>query len=172
VDGGAFVYDVASRRRLLTLVPGTAQDPRAEAFYRGVFSPDGRTVAVAGSRGVRFWDSVTGRPRKTVLSGHTSVLRSVAYRRDGQQILTAGADGTVRVWDARTGSPLAVLARHGGPVNDAAFLPDGSIVSGGADHAVRVYRCETCGPADTLLGLAAKQVTRRLSAQERTQFGQ
>ncbi len=171
VYGLARVFDVATRRPLHTLAAGTNALAGPEEFYRGVFSPDGKTVAVAGSRDVRLWDVASGKERGFRLSGHTSVLRSVAYDADGSRLVTASADGTVRVWDARRGTALAVIARHAGRVNGAAFLRDGWIVSGGDDRTVRVYPCESCGSAGNLVKLAERQVTRELSDREREEFG-
>jgi WD40 repeat protein len=125
---------------------------------------------VAGSRDVRLWDVRSGAERDFRLAGHTSVLTSVAYAASGRRIVTASADGTTRVWDARDGTILAVLDRHAGAVNDAAFLSDGRIVSAGEDRTVRAYPCPTCAPASTLLAEARRQVTRGLSARERAEF--
>jgi WD40 repeat protein len=55
-------------------------------------------------------------------------LREVAFSPDGKTILTDGAEGTARLWDATTGKPIGVPMRHarfGGPV---AFSPDGKTV--------------------------------------------
>ena len=170
VYGLARVYDVDTHRPLRTLAAGTRANPGPEAFYRATFSPDGRTIAVAGSRDVRLWDSASGSERGYRLSGHTSVLRSVAYSADGRRIVTASADGTTRVWDAATGSVLAVLSRHAGRVNAAAFLPNGWIVSAGEDRSVRAYPCESCVPPDRLRDLAEREVTRGLSSREIKEF--
>ena len=40
-------------------------------------------------------------------------MRSVAFSPDGTRILTGGEDGTAKVWDARTGTPLLELKAHG-----------------------------------------------------------
>jgi WD40 repeat protein len=58
---------------------------------------------------VRIWDADTGEP-VTTLQGHTGGVRSVAYRPGGRQLATASWDGTVRVWDAETGTNLLVAA--------------------------------------------------------------
>jgi WD40 repeat protein len=45
---------------------------------------------------------------------------------DGRQVLTAGADGLVHLWDAATGREVGRAFEHSGsPVIDAAFSPDG-----------------------------------------------
>src|SRR5580658_9071500 len=45
-------------------------------------------------------------PALAVLSGHTDQVRSAAYSPDGTRIVTASADRTARIWDARTGAQL------------------------------------------------------------------
>ena len=171
VYGSARVFDTVSRKPLRRLTDASAADRGPEAFYRATFSPDGKTAAVAGSRDVRLWDVASGKPRGFRLSGHTSVLRSVAYSADGSRLVTASADGTVRVWDARSGTALAVIARHAGRVNGAVFLRNGWIASGGDDGTVRLYPCESCGSAASLVKLAERHVTRELSDREVEEFG-
>jgi WD40 repeat protein len=65
------------------------------------FSPDGRTLASAGTdRTVRLWDPVTGQPTAT-LFGHTEIVFSVAFSPDGHTLATGSMDGTVRLWTPR-----------------------------------------------------------------------
>jgi WD40 repeat protein len=55
------------------------------------------------------------------------------------QMLTAGADGTVLLWDSRTGEQLRVLRGHVGAVRSVRFGDDGRILSAGEDGTVRVW---------------------------------
>ena len=59
------------------------------------------------------------------------------------RIVSGGADGTVRLWKL-DGEPAAKpFEGHDGPVNSAAFSPDGTrIVSGSADGTVRLWTLE------------------------------
>ena len=58
--------------------------------------------------------------------------------------MTASEDKTARVWDAATGKAIAVLTGHQGPVNSAAFNPDGSrIVTASGDKTARVWDAAT-----------------------------
>jgi WD40 repeat protein len=64
----------------------------------------------------------------------------VNFSPDGNRIVTAGDDGTVRIWDAVTGRELKVLTGHQGVADSAAFSPDGRrIVSASADGTARVW---------------------------------
>jgi WD40 repeat protein len=64
----------------------------------------------------------------------------VAFRRDGQRLVTASNDGTARVWDAATGEPLVPPMRHRHFVRAAEFSPDGKwIVTASADGSGRLW---------------------------------
>jgi len=66
---------------------------------------------------------------------------SAAFSGDGSRIVSAGGDGTVRVWDAKSGKGIGEPLRgHQGGVWSAAFSGDGSrIVSAGEDGTVRLW---------------------------------
>ena len=51
---------------------------------------------------------------------------SAAFSRDGLRIITASENRTIRLWNAASGTEIAVLRGHENTVNSAAFSPDGS----------------------------------------------
>jgi WD40 repeat protein len=78
------------------------------------------------------------------LVGHTAAVTSVAFSRDGRQVVTASQDNTARVWDVATGRPLTKPLEHHGFVTAAAFSPDDRrIVTAGGDGTVRVWDAAT-----------------------------
>ena len=68
------------------------------------FSPDGTLLAVGGLDGaVRLVDARSG-GAQPALAGHDGWVSSMAFSPDGTTLVTGGGyDGTVRLWDVRTG---------------------------------------------------------------------
>jgi WD40 repeat protein/serine/threonine protein kinase len=74
------------------------------------------------------------------LVGHTGRVFTARFGADGQEILTAGADGTARLWDAATGRPWQILHGDSHFLADAVLAPDRSlVVAGGSDGFLRFW---------------------------------
>lgn len=108
-------------------------------------SPDGTTLAVAGSLGVWLYDAGTMEALQ-LLEGHSKPVEDVAWSPGGERLATASEDGTVRVWHLteEKRSPVKeewVLRGHVGSVSSVAWSPDGKqLASGGWDATIQVWR--------------------------------
>jgi WD40 repeat protein len=108
------------------------------------FSPDGSALAVSGGSPAEFgsvelW-SWPGRARVGQLDGHDDIVYETAWLGDGNVIVTASADRTVRVWQTATGKEIAKLVGHSGPVLCLAVSPDAALLcTGSTDQTIRVW---------------------------------
>jgi WD40 repeat protein/tRNA A-37 threonylcarbamoyl transferase component Bud32 len=118
-------------------------------------SPDGKTLAVGNSPGVRFFDARTYEQIGDPLAVSWGEGNSLAYSPDGQT-LAVGGDDIVLLIDARTRAQLAETA-IGGVAMRVAFTKDGSqlavlVVPGGvqglgaADAQITIRDAATLEP--------------------------
>jgi WD40 repeat protein len=136
-DGRVRLWDTTGRGQLGSL--------RGSGVYGMAFSRDGRTLATADDRGVRFWDRASLRPvGAPIRTGRA--IHSIAFSPDGRTLATAG-DRDVRLWDRATARPQGSPMRVGGAVVGVAFSPDGRTVAAGAkDGAVVLFDRATQRP--------------------------
>ena len=86
-------------------------------------------------------------PTYMTLYGHTGEIYLLEFSPDGQYIVTASRDKTLRIWDTQTcsqvGDPV-VLTGHRGPILSACFSPDGTlVVSTSYDETVCIWNAQS-----------------------------
>jgi WD40 repeat protein len=98
-------------------------------------------------------------------------VRFMAFSPDGTQLSSVSENGSVSLWDPRTGELLLTIP-HDGEVGGGAFSDDGRHLAvtvndlDGAADAVRVYTLDV----DELLEIADAEVTRELTPEERAGY--
>jgi WD40 repeat protein len=122
LDAAGFRVGAITGWALVDLQSGTVLDRGEVAMELGkvAFSPDGRHAAIGGAGPgggeVLVVDTVTGEPLRPPVVGHDGVVDSLAYSTDGQRILTTGADGSVTLWQGKSGLQLAHVATPQRPI--------------------------------------------------------
>ena len=87
------------------------------------------------------------------LSGHSDSVFDVTVSPDGQFIISASWDKTLKVWDLETGKELRTLSGHSEFVHGVAVSPDGQfIISASWDKTLKVWDLETGKELRTLSG--------------------
>jgi WD40 repeat protein len=133
--GGAVLWSVATHHRLRSLFGSPGE------VYSVAFSPDGKTLAAAGSKAtVYLWNLNRLGQAPTVLHA-PSPINSIAFSPNGQT-LAAGGASTTMLWNLSTDKPLgAPLTGHHGAVYSVAFNPQGTILaSAGADRTITLWK--------------------------------
>lgn len=74
-----------------------------------------------------------------ILKGHSEKVNSAIFNHDGNLLVSASNDHTVRIWDVLNGKQLNII-EHSKPVQFAIFSPNGQmIVSASDDTTVRIW---------------------------------
>lgn len=82
--------------------------------------------------------------RPPAFTGHTETITSVTLSPDGTRLLSASADDTVRLWDAKTGKLLETMRGHNKDVRSVSFLADGKrALSTSDDQTIRLWDVKT-----------------------------
>jgi WD40 repeat protein len=112
--------------------------PSAHTIWRAVFAPVGRVAAASDDGAVRLVAADGSEAQVAIRHAGREYAISVDVSRDGERLISAGTDETVRL--ARTNPPhrSRVLLRD--LVSSAEFAPDGRmIVTAGDDGSVRLW---------------------------------
>ena len=95
-------------------------------------SADGRNLVVAVDYGARVYD-IGKRLELFELKGHKGAVWAVAISPDCDTIATGSWDGTVKLWEARSGRERAAFKWPIGRIYSLAFAPDGLRLAAGGD---------------------------------------
>jgi WD40 repeat protein/tRNA A-37 threonylcarbamoyl transferase component Bud32 len=84
------------------------------------------------------------RPQRSALAGHAQKVLSLEYSPDGALLATASMDGTVRLWQPRTGATVQTLRAHRGRAHRACFIAGGKqLLTAGEDNVVKRWDVAT-----------------------------
>ena len=94
-----------------------------------------------------------GGPLIRTLTGHSKRVTDVAVTEDGERVLTASDDGTIKLWDFQNGYEIRTFHGHGGEITSLAITSDNkSVVSGSRDNTVKVWDLDSGDELSSLEG--------------------
>ncbi|MCZ2340583.1 MAG: hypothetical protein LC104_02155 [Bacteroidales bacterium] len=142
IYGRVTIWDMAHVQpvKVLTNVLGAVNDLK--------FSPDGRTLAVAGgqpsARGdLRLFDTKSYQLIRA-LGGHLDTVSGIDWSPDSSKLLSASFDKTVRLWDVKTGAVLHTYTGHSDVVYAVRFGPRGEwYATASKDRTTRIVDAKT-----------------------------
>jgi len=104
-----------------------------------IFSPDGKSLAASGQRGVCIWDVTTHEKRLSLQSAaHQGLV--LACSPDSKRLAMGSLEGLIELWDIGTGQLIDTFKGHGGEIRSIAITLDGTrLASAGADGTLRVW---------------------------------
>jgi WD40 repeat protein len=114
-----------------------------DLVYHAAFSADGRLAATSAEGLVNVFDS-SANP-VAVLRGHSRGVLAAAWLPGDKQLVTAGIDQSLRLWDVASESLVRTLDNHTDEVRGLAVRPGGRagpplLASASADRTVRLWQ--------------------------------
>lgn len=102
------------------------------------YSPDGKTLVIGGQQVPRFFDVATGKELQLPGGGHGGAVTALMVSTDGKTVVSRGAEGALRSWDATTSTEKRFIAEPAG-TSAVRLAPDGKTVAlGNNDGTVRL----------------------------------
>jgi len=133
------------------LVNPPSEEEIPDFAYKGCFSPAAESL-LCGYRndGLILRDVVTGEVRGS-FTGHHSGVYDCVFSPQGDRVLSASADDTMRLWDSETMQTIHALVGEDAPefehFHSCTFSPDGDLVAAvlryAGAHRLHIWRAAT-----------------------------
>ncbi len=139
-DRTARVWNIETGEELFAVshpapVWSVAVSPDGRYFATGTGGePDGPmwmlNIKQSDDNRIRYWGMWAGKLRRE-MTGHTHVIKSLAFTPDTQRLLSGSFDGSLRLWNVKNGSEITRIQGEGW-VTSVDISPDGHrVITGG-----------------------------------------
>jgi WD40 repeat protein len=141
-DGELQIFSVANGTKVTRFA-----NIHSDVIHAARFSPDGKRIATASAdKYTRTLDAATG----LILlrfEGHTNYVLSVAWKGDGQTLVTSGADNAIKVWDVATADQKRTIDNgFSKAITKVEYIGEtDNVVSCSGDRSVRFHNAENGG---------------------------
>jgi WD40 repeat protein/serine/threonine protein kinase len=115
---------------------GGSVEPHRKAV---TFSPDGRTIVVAGPTSVRSWDVETGE----LLSHFRRSSLRCTISPNARRVVLVSPLTVAQLYEVATGKPVGLPLKHEAAVTAIAASPDGKTILTASGRSVRLWDAET-----------------------------
>jgi WD40 repeat protein len=149
LDGSAVTWDIAAGQSLYKFQVRPYIITAAASLTGATFNFDGtHLITTASDSRILIWDAQTGASQPTMtISGHDDWVYDVLMRPGLEadaiegEIISAGADRTIRIWGGRYGRQKLELRGHTDQVYALALHPQNPnlLASAGADNTIRFW---------------------------------
>jgi WD40 repeat protein len=144
-DGTVRQWNLATMR-VDRVIPASTR-----AITRLVLASGGqRLITVSRSGEGAIWELAEPAEPTHRLLGHTGEILDVCLSPDEAWIVTASADNSARIWDAKTGANVLSLAGHASEVTAVAVLADGPglrVLTGSSDQSAKLWAIGGLSPS-------------------------
>ena len=142
------IFETQSGKSVGSLVDDS-QDakPPGQPFKCVCFDPNSENMDILAGKftAIDLWDISSQRVKRSFL-GHETEICSLETSCDGSLLASAAADGTVRMWNMRSGQPLLTLRTEEHHFRSVAISPNGRLIAtastmpDGEDEQTRISR--------------------------------
>ena len=151
---------LAKRQTAITLSP-IGQAMLDDYIHRVAFAPGaGRFAACSASGQVAVWEAASLNP-VCELKGHRQAALALAWHPTGQELVTGGQDGVVRIWNTNIGEERAVfpVGANGSWVEHLAWSPDGRFLAASAGKMFRIWAINPTDPPQLVAEVPTHKTT-------------
>ncbi|KAG1821952.1 WD40-repeat-containing domain protein [Suillus subaureus] len=126
LDGTVIIWDAKTGTVLSTLVQGPGHP---SSVFCVAFSPDGLKLASGTRRYIRVW-STDNADLLFDIDAHDDWVQNVVWSPDGQQLVSASHDTTIKFWDSSNGTQIGQpCTSHNSSIASLAISSDGFFIA-------------------------------------------